>query len=209
MRLTRQTRQSGDDAALCRAAQSGDRAAEEALIVRYTRLVRRCAHPLFLMGGDGEDLIQEGMIGLYKAIRDYESGRNTAFRSFAEMCVVRQIITAVKSATRRKHTPLNSSISIYNSASNSMEDSDRTMLDTMSAAHGMGPEETVLSKEAVGDISMIIENRLSPLEKQVLDLRLDGRSYVEIAQMICVGAKTVDNALQRVKHKLEKYYLNV
>ena len=189
------------------ASRNGDVQADEVLYERYKNVVRLKARPYFLIGADREDLIQEGMIGLYKAIRDYESGRNTAFRSFAEMCIVRQIITAVKSATRRKHTPLNSSVSIYNNASR--DDSDRAMLDTMSAAHIEDPEVAFISKEAIGDISMIIENKLSPLERQVLDLRLDGLSYIEIAQALSVGEKTVDNALQRVKYKLGKYYLGV
>lgn len=182
----------------------GDTDADEVLYERYKNTVRIKARPYFLIGADHEDLLQEGMIGLYKAIRDYDPEYRTGFRSFAEMCIVRQIITAIKSATRRKHMPLNSFVSLYQNAYE--EETERPMIDTISSSHIENPEEAFITKEALEDISIIIETQLSPLEKQVLSLRLDGRSYNEIAQTLDVGSKTVDNALQRVKRKLEKYY---
>ena len=177
---------------------------EDALARRYVRLVQSCVRPFFLAGDDYDDLVQEGMIGLYKAIRDYTPDHNAGFRSFAEMCIVRQLITAIKSATRKKHAPLNTYVSFYGSAY-SEEEKERTLLDTMATVRTESPEDAFISKENMERILGSIEKLLTPLEKQVLDLFMDGYSYQQIAAMLGRGTKTVDNALQRIKRKLEKY----
>lgn len=192
------------DEALVARSHAGDTRADEALYERYKNVVRMKARPYFLIGADREDLVQEGMIGLYKAIRDYTPDHNAGFRSFAEMCIVRQLITAIKSATRKKHAPLNTCVSFYGSAY-SEEEKERTLLDTMATVRTESPEDAFISKENMERILGSIEKLLTPLEKQVLDLFMDGYSYQQIAAMLGRGTKTVDNALQRIKRKLEKY----
>lgn len=192
------------DEALVARSHAGDTRADEALYERYKNVVRMKARPYFIIGADREDLVQEGMIGLYKAIRDYTPDHNAGFRSFAEMCIVRQLITAIKSATRKKHAPLNTYVSFYGSAY-SEEEKERTLLDTMATVRTESPEDAFISKENMERILGSIEKLLTPLEKQVLDLFMDGYSYQQIAAMLGRGTKTVDNALQRIKRKLEKY----
>ena len=192
------------DEALVARSHAGDTRADEALYERYKNVVRMKARPYFLIGADREDLVQEGMIGLYKAIRDYTPDHNAGFRSFAEMCIVRQLITAIKSATRKKHAPLNTYVSFYGGAY-SEEEKERTLLDTMATVRTESPEDAFISKENMERILSSIEKLLTPLEKQVLDLFMDGYSYQQIAVMLGRGTKTVDNALQRIKRKLEKY----
>ena len=192
------------DEALVARSHAGDTRADEALYERYKNVVRMKARPYFLIGADREDLVQEGMIGLYKAIRDYTPDHNAGFRSFAEMCIVRQLITAIKSATRKNHAPLNTYVSFYGSAY-SEEEKERTLLDTMATVRTESPEDAFISKENMERILSSIEKLLTPLEKQVLDLFMDGYSYQQIAVMLGRGTKTVDNALQRIKRKLEKY----
>ena len=192
------------DEALVARSHAGDTRADEALYERYKNVVRMKARPYFLIGADREDLVQEGMIGLYKAIRDYTPDHNAGFRSFAEMCIVRQLITAIKSATRKKHAPLNTYVSFYVSAY-SEEEKERTLLYTMATVRTESPEDAFISKENMERILGSIEKLLTPLEKQVLDLFMDGYSYQQIAAMLGRGTKTVDNALQRIKRKLEKY----
>ncbi|MEG1548749.1 MAG: RNA polymerase sporulation sigma factor SigH [Clostridia bacterium] len=176
--------------------------ASELLCERYKNIVRMKARPYFLMGADHEDLVQEGMIGLYKAIRDYDDGHGASFRSFAEMCILRQIITAIKSATRQKHAPLNTYVSLYRPMYD--EDADRTLMDVFTLSTD-DPEDTFIGKESLNDIAHYMNALLSPLEKRVVYLFLDGKSYQEISTELGRGTKTVDNALQRVKHKLEQY----
>ena len=191
------------DEQLVARSHGGDREADEVLYERYKNIVRIKARPYFLIGADREDLLQEGMIGLYKAIRDYDSDYGAAFRSFAEMCILRQIITAIKSATRQKHVPLNSYVSLYRPLRE--EEPDRALIDVLTELRGENPEDTFIGKESLESIFQTLDSALSALEKQILDLFLEGCSYQEIAAALSRNTKTVDNALQRVKHKLEKH----
>lgn len=176
------------------------------LINKYRNFVRAKARSYFLIGADREDIIQEGMIGFYKAIRDFRNDKLSSFRAFAELCVTRQIITAIKTATRQKHIPLNSYVSLNKPIYD--EDSDRTLLDVLSSAKVSDPEELVISKEEFLDIETKLEAILSDLEWSVLMSYLDGKSYQEIAQELDRHVKSIDNALQRVKRKMEKYMEN-
>ncbi len=176
------------------------------LINKYRNFVRAKARSYFLIGADREDIIQEGMIGLYKAIRDFRNDKLSSFRAFAELCVTRQIITAIKTATRQKHIPLNSYISLNKPIYD--EDSDRTLLDVLSGAKVSDPEELVISREEFVDIEAKMEEILSDLEWKVLMSYLDGKSYQEIAVDLNRHVKSIDNALQRVKRKLERYMDN-
>ena len=193
------------DEALVERSHAGDARADETLCERYKNIVRIKARPYFLIGADREDLVQEGMIGLYKAIRDYTPDHNAVFRSFAEMCIVRQLISAIKRATRKKHTPLNTYVSLYGSTFAEEDNRERPLLDTMAMVRMESPEDAFISKESTEHILGSIEKLLTPLEKQVLDLFMDGYSYQQIAAALGRGTKTVDNALQRIKRKLEKH----
>jgi RNA polymerase sporulation-specific sigma factor len=183
-------------------AKKGNVRAQEYLISKYQNFVKSKAKSYFLIGADKEDIYQEGMIGLYKAIRDFKSDKLSSFKAFAELCVTRQIITAIKTATRQKHIPLNTYISINKPIYD--EESDRTLLDILSAAKITDPEELVISQEELKHIQNEIGDVLSELELEVLDSYLDGKSYQEIACDLNRHAKSIDNALQRVKRKLEK-----
>lgn len=184
-------------------AREGDIDAQEYLINKYRNYVRAKARTYFLLGGDKEDLIQEGMIGMYKAIRDFRSDKLSSFRAFAELCITRQIITAIKTATRQKHIPLNSYISLNKPIYD--EDSDRTLLDIITGNKVSDPEELIISREEFTEIEEKMGELLSPLEWQVLMYYLEGKSYQEIAEELGRHVKSIDNALQRVKRKLEKY----
>ena len=173
------------------------------LINKYRNFVRAKARSYFLIGADREDIIQEGMIGFYKAVRDFRNDKLSSFRAFAELCVTRQIITAIKTATRQKHIPLNSYVSLNKPIYD--EDSDRTLLDVLSGAKASDPEELIISQEEFVDIEKKMEEILSDLEWKVLMSYLDGKSYQEIAEDLGRHVKSIDNALQRVKRKLEKY----
>ena len=173
------------------------------IINKYRNFVRAKARSYFLIGADREDIIQEGMIGFYKAIRDFRNDKLSSFRAFAELCVTRQIITAIKTATRQKHIPLNSYISLNKPIYD--EDSDRTLLDVLSGVRVSDPEELVISREEFVDIEKKMEELLSDLEWKVLMSYLDGKSYQEIAGELNRHVKSIDNALQRVKRKLERY----
>lgn len=190
-----------DIAVFCREQESG--VALEYLISKYRNFVRAKARSYFLIGADREDIIQEGMIGLYKAIRDFRSDKLASFRAFAELCITRQIITAIKTATRQKHIPLNSYISLNKPIYD--EDSDRTLLDILSGSRISDPEELVISREEFSDIEEKMGEILSDLERKVLMAYLDGKSYQEIAIELDRHVKSIDNALQRVKRKLERY----
>ncbi len=176
------------------------------LINKYRNFVRAKARSYFLIGADREDIIQEGMIGFYKAVRDFRCDKLSSFRAFAELCVTRQIITAIKTATRQKHIPLNSYVSLNKPIYD--EDSDRTLLDVLSVTKVSDPEELVISKEEFAEIEGKMEEILSDLEWKVLMSYLDGKSYQEIAADLGRHVKSIDNALQRVKRKLEKYMEN-
>lgn len=161
------------------------------------------ARSYFMMGGDKEDIIQEGMIGLYKAIRDFREDRLSSFKGFAELCIKRQIITAIKTATRQKHIPLNSSVSLDKPVYD--EESDRTLLDVLSGAGNDDPQDLMIYKENFVQMEVEMNKVLSSLEKEVLGLYLDGQSYQEISEELNRQVKSVDNALQRIKRKLERY----
>ena len=191
------------DEVIVEIAKDGDVDALEYLIRKYKNFVRVKARSYFLIGADREDIIQEGMIGLYKAIRDYRPDKLASFRAFAELCITRQIITAIKTATRQKHIPLNSYISLNKPIYD--EESDRTLLDVISGHKITDPEELVISREELVHIEEKIGEILSNLEWSVLTLYLQGRSYQEIAYDLDRHVKSIDNALQRVKRKLEKY----
>jgi RNA polymerase sporulation-specific sigma factor len=184
-------------------ARDGSNAALEYLINKYKNFVRAKARSYFLIGADRDDIMQEGMIGLYKAIRDFRSDKLSSFRAFAELCITRQIITAIKTATRQKHIPLNSYVSLNKPIYD--EDSDRTLLDVISGSKVTDPEELIISREEFGDIEEKMGEILSDLEWKVLMSYLDGKSYHEIAIDLKRHVKSIDNALQRVKRKLERY----
>ena len=188
---------SDDEVALL--AQGGDGQALVYLLDKYKNFVRARARSYFLIGADHEDIVQEGMIGLYKAIRDYKADKQTSFRAFAELCVKRQIITAIKTATRQKHVPLNSYVSLNKPLYD--EESDRTLMDVIEG-RVTNPEDLFISQEEVNHIHEQIDVLLSDLEKQVLEAFMDGKSYQEIAVMLDRHVKSIDNALQRVKLKL-------
>lgn len=195
-----------DEEILLAIKDNDDELALEYLINKYRNFVRAKARSYFLIGADREDIIQEGMIGFYKAIRDFRNDKLSSFRAFAELCVTRQIITAIKTATRQKHIPLNSYISLNKPIYD--EDSDRTLMDVLSGGKISDPEELVISREEFADIEKKMEEILSDLEWRVLMSYLDGKSYQEIATDLGRHVKSIDNALQRVKRKLEKYMEN-
>ena len=183
-------------------AQQGDVDASEYLLNKYKNFVRSKARSYFLVGADHEDIVQEGMIGLFKAFRDFRPDKLASFHAFAEICVTRQIITAIKTATRQKHIPLNSYVSLNKPIFD--EESDRTLLDVISEGRITNPEELLIGQEDLSTIESRIGKMLSPLEWEVLLAYLDGRSYQEIAVDLGRHVKSIDNALQRVKRKMEK-----
>lgn len=190
------------DEQVVRLAQQADGTALEYLLNKYKNFVRSKARSYFLIGADHEDIVQEGMIGLYKAIRDFREEKLTSFRAFAELCITRQIITAIKTATRQKHIPLNSYVSLNKPIYD--EESDRTLLDVITEGWEANPEEVLINRENVSVIEGRIGKMLSGLEKQVLLRYLEGKSYQEISQEMRRHVKSIDNALQRVKRKLQK-----
>lgn len=191
------------DESLVEYVREGDSAALEYLITKYKNFVRAKSRSYFLIGADHEDILQEGMIGLYKAIRDFQGDKQSSFKAFAELCITRQIITAIKTATRQKHIPLNSYISLDKPIYD--EESDRTLLDVISGSKVSDPEELLINQEEFDDIESKMGEILSDLERKVLMHYLDGRSYQEISEDLDRHVKSIDNALQRVKRKLERY----
>jgi RNA polymerase sporulation-specific sigma factor len=191
-----------EDEYLVALAKSGMPEATEHMVRRYYGFVRLKASSYFLIGGESEDLIQEGLVGLYKAIRDYRSDRESSFRNFAELCITRQIITAVKTATRNKHTPLNSYVSFSQTPAAAGDDGEPTMADVLPGSAVHDPVNQVISTEEIQSLVACITSVLSELESRVLSLYLDGRSYEDIGARLECDTKTVDNALQRVKRKV-------
>jgi len=185
-------------------ARRGDEAAIESLLNRYRHYARAKARSYFLAGADREDIVQEGMIGLFKAIRDYEPEHKTAFRAFAELCITRQIITAIKTATRQKHIPLNSYVSLNKSFSDP-EGEERPLADSIVSREVLDPVDLVISAEEIANIRDSVDKHLSDLETEVLSLYMDGKSYQEIADLLGRHVKSIDNALQRIKRKLEQH----
>lgn len=190
-----------EDGYLIALAKQGDATAYDRIVRRYYGFVRLKASSYFLAGGDADDLIQEGLVGLYKAVRDYRTDRESSFRNFAELCITRQIITAVKTATRNKHTPLNQYVS-FSSTPSAASEGEPTLEDVIPGPSVHDPVNQVISSEELQALVGCLSTALSDLEARVLALYLDGRSYEEIAGLIDCDAKTVDNALQRVKRKV-------
>jgi RNA polymerase sporulation-specific sigma factor len=190
------------DRALIERARGGDQAAMARLIDRYRGFVRMKASSYFLAGGESEDLIQEGLIGFYKAVRDYRSDREASFRSFAELCVTRQIITAIKTAARNKHTPLNTYVSFSHTRAGAGSDQEMSLADVLPSDPVVDPLSQVISSEELRSLVGCLGETLSELEAGVLAMYLEGRSYEEIAERLDCVPKTVDNALQRVKRKI-------
>ncbi|MDQ0220537.1 RNA polymerase sporulation sigma factor SigH [Peribacillus cavernae] len=192
-----------EDDGLVELVHKGDSEALDYLIHKYRNFVRAKARTYFLIGADKEDIVQEGMIGLYKAIRDFKGDKLTSFKAFAELCITRQFITAIKTATRQKHIPLNSYVSLDKPIYD--EESDRTLMDVISGTKILDPEALFINKEEFDDIELKMAELLSDLERKVLALYLDGQSYQEISGELNRHVKSIDNALQRVKRKLEHY----
>lgn len=183
--------------------RGGEEGIMDYICEKYKNLVRSKAKSMHILGGDNEDLIQEGMIGLFKAVRDYDCGRDASFFTFAELCVSRQLYTAVQASQRKKHLPLNTYVSLY--ADTSVQDGQQTeLLESLSRRTQQSPEELFLDKERVTYLETAIDRELSSFEKQVLDLYMTGMSYVEIARVLGRDEKSTDNALQRLKSKIRK-----
>ena len=190
------------DLQLVMRARNGDGGALDALIRRYTGFVRLKASSYFLAGGDSEDLVQEGLIGLYKAVRDFRSDKDTSFRSFAELCITRQIITAIKTATRFKHAPLNTYVSFSHTPAGQESDSECTLGDALPGPSVNDPSVCVISTEELQSLVFTLGSGLSELEADALRLYLEGESYEQMAEDLGCDTKTIDNALQRVKRKI-------
>jgi RNA polymerase sporulation-specific sigma factor len=191
-----------EDLQLVLRARNGDGRARDLLIQRYLGFVRMKASSYFLAGGEAEDLVQEGLIGLCKAVRDYRSDKETSFRSFAELCVTRQIITAIKSATRYKHAPLNTYVSFSQTPAGQDPDSDVTLGDALPGSHVQDPSVRVISSDELKSLVFCLGTGLSRLEADALKLYLEGSSYEEMAELLACDTKAIDNALQRVKRKI-------
>ena len=190
---------------LIAAARNGDEKAMDSIIRRYEGFVRLKASSYFLAGGDSHDLIQEGLVGLFKAVRDFRSDKDTSFRSFAELCITRQIITAIKTATRHKHAPLNSYVSFSHTPAGQESEVDCTLGDALPGPSVDDPASCVISTEELQSLLDCLGTALSSLESQVLTCYLEGRSYEEIGELLGCDPKTVDNALQRVKRKVQSH----
>lgn len=196
-----------EDEQLVRLAKEGDETAFEDLIIRYKGNVLSKARTYFLIGADREDIIQEGMIGLVKAIRDYREDKAASFRVFADICITRQIITAVKTATRQKHKPLNTYVSLSKPVYDE-DNENRTLADMLESDTGFNPEEKMMLAESYKGISEEVMGMLSGFERKVLEEYLCGKSYVRISEELQKPPKSIDNALQRIKRKLEKRFEN-
>jgi RNA polymerase sigma-H factor len=202
VRTAQRTKRELEDLQLVMRVRNGDESAREQLIRRYTGFVRMKASSYFLAGGESEDLIQEGLIGLWKAVRDFRADKETSFRSFAELCVTRQIITAIKTATRFKHQALNSYVSFSHTPAGQEPDSDCTLGDALPGSHVDEPSVQVISTEELRSLVFCLGTGLSKLEADALRLYLEGNSYEQMAEDLACDTKTIDNALQRVKRKI-------
>lgn len=214
--MQREYYESLTDDELIELSREQDDRATEALMSRYKGMVRSRARSMFILGGDSEDLIQEGMLGLFKALRDYDCGRDASFATFAALCVSRQLYTAVQASGRKKHMPLNTAVSLNAPSSGfaeqegnesmELEESISRELGTLFAGgYGENPEKVLIDRENLARLQERIENELSPLEKQVLDLHLTGLNYVEIAHILNRDEKSTDNALQRIRTKVRAW----
>ena len=192
------------DEELIQSLRDGDGQVIDYIIENYKDLVRRKAGSMFILGADKEDLIQEGMIGLYKAVRDYDTGRDASFATFADLCVSRQMYKAVEAQNRKKHAPLNSYVSIYEDDAAKGEEGSGGISQMLLAEAGLSPEDVVIDKEQAENLEKKIYEGLSDLERQVLNLRLTGIEYTDIAKILGRDAKSTDNALSRIKVKVRK-----
>lgn len=184
--------------------RDGEQGITDYIMNKYKNLVRSKAKSMYILGADSEDLIQEGMIGLFKAIRDYDSGRDASFFTFADLCVSRQMYTAVQASRRQKHIPLNNYVSLYGNVTVNRDGEEEALVNVLSDASDLNPEALVIDRENVDRLEMLIERELSSFEKQVLDLYLTGMGYQQIAKVLGRDDKSTDNALQRIKTKLRK-----
>ncbi|MEZ3477248.1 MAG: RNA polymerase sporulation sigma factor SigH [Lachnospiraceae bacterium] len=192
------------DEALIDRLRDGDAQITDYIMNKYKNLVRKKAKSMYILGADNDDLIQEGMIGLFKAVRDYDAGRDASFYTFADLCISRQMYNAVQASRREKHAPLNTYISLYADMTEAEGDGGMKLLNTIASAVETNPEQLMIDRENVADIEAMIEKELSSFEKQVLDLYLTGMSYSQIARVLSRDEKSTDNALQRLKSKLRK-----
>lgn len=195
--------QSADEELILR-LRDGETQIMDYICDKYKDMVRVKAKSMFILGGDNEDLIQEGMIGLFKAVRDYDCGRDASFHTFADLCISRQMYTAVQASKRQKHIPLNTYVSLYGDDAAQEESGQRSLLESLTSQAGLSPEELFLDKERVQYLEERIDQELSSFEKQVLDLYLTGMSYSQIARVLGRDEKSTDNALQRLKGKIKK-----
>lgn len=202
---TEQYEQDTDEELILR-YRDGEEGIMDYIMDKYKNLVRKNAGSMYILGADREDLIQEGMIGLFKAVRDYDSGRDVSFFTFADLCVSRQMYTAVQASSRKKHMPLNTYISFYSHQRQNEEAGQEQMelASILPSGQESNPEERIIDQENVEAIGMVIEKELSSFEKQVLDLYMTGMNYHQIARVLGRDDKSTDNALQRIKHKLKK-----
>ena len=183
--------------------RDGEAEITDFIMDKYKNLVKSKAKAMFILGADTEDLIQEGMIGLFKALRDYDIGRDASFHTFADLCISRQMYTAVQASRRQKHTPLNTYISIYSNMTEN-EGEETYLIEALQSVTDKSPEELLIDKENIDGLEQAIEQALSPFEKQVLDLYITGMSYVQIARVLGRDEKSTDNALQRIKSKIKR-----
>ncbi len=202
-RMKEDYRQYSDEELLIR-LRDGEGGITDYIMDKYKNLVKSKAKSMYILGADNDDLIQEGMIGLFKAVRDYDSGRDASFSTFADLCVSRQMYTAVQASRRQKHIPLNTYISLYGTAGTDHDGEEEELVNVLAARSLQSPEEVVIDKENVDRLEKTIEKELSSFEKQVLDLYMTGMGYQQIAKVLGRDDKSTDNALQRIKTKLKK-----
>ena len=202
--MKREKYESMTDEELITLFRDGDQDAMEHLMDKYKGMVLKKARSMYILGGDSDDLIQEGMLGLFKAVRDYDCGRDASFSTFAQLCVTRQLYTAVKASARKKHLPLNTAVSLSRPLRESGEGEDEEFMDCLEADASSNPEEYIIGQEEMERLEEMIERELSAFEKQVLELYLTGMGYVEIAHVLNRDEKSTDNALQRIRTKLKK-----
>ena len=182
--------------------RNGNEEATEYLLKKYTPLVRKSSRTLYLIGADTEDLSQEGMIGLFKAIQNYQEDTTASFYTFARLCIDRQIYSAIKASNRKKHSPLNSYISFYSQ----LNEDDAPLIDNLEAGNNSNPEQIILERENASHFMDLLQSHLSKMEKAVLPLYLDGQSYADIAASLNKSMKSIDNAIQRIREKVRKLY---
>lgn len=187
------------DEELIRRLRDGEQDITDYIMEKYKNLVRKEANAMYLLGGENDDLIQEGMIGLFKAIRDYDLEQESSFFAFAKLCITRQMYSAIEASKRKKHSPLNSYVSFYEK-----DDEKQALIETMAAGRGSDPEELVMSREYAQLLESKLEENLSDLENRVLYLHLLGTDYKTIARLLDKSPKTIDNAIQRIKNKTQK-----